>query len=130
MKTYYLFSKNKKMGSKLISWASSLLLKDMKVVPSHVAVLVQLDNVTEQFVLESVLSSGVRIVPYKTWLQINEECYKIEFKSKVNMFSVLDSIWNKKYDWPGIGFFAWCFFKYFLYKDRFNKKNKWHSKNK
>lgn len=76
MKIYYLFSRNKKIGSRLISWASSLLVKDLDKVPSHAALLIDCENGI-QLVVESVLDSGVRIVPYITWQKINEECYKI-----------------------------------------------------
>lgn len=129
MKLHYLFSRNKKIGSRLISWASGLLLPDMQKVPSHVAILMSFDGVEESFVAESVLESGVRLVPYSTWKSLNEECYKIpcqtQFRDINEVFSVLTSIWGKKYDWKGLSFFALCFVRHLLFKTQFPKENKW-----
>jgi len=66
MKVDYLFSRNKKIGSKIISWASGLLIKDLEKVPSHVAILLD-----EHLVMESTLTTGVRAVPYSYWKKIN-----------------------------------------------------------
>mgnify|MGYP006921285106 CR=1 FL=1 len=56
MKIHYLFSRNKKVGSRLISWASSFFVKDLgKNIPSHIAILID-----DRFVIESVLEGGVR----------------------------------------------------------------------
>ena len=65
IKVHYLFSKNKKIGSKLIAWGTAHRC-DVDDVPSHVAILVE-----ERWVYESTLSSGVRVIPYKKWKEIN-----------------------------------------------------------
>lgn len=134
MRLHFLFSKNKKIGSRLISWASGLLLPDMKVVPSHVAILITFDDVSESFVAESVFESGVRLVPYSSWLVKNEECFKLPCAAKLNtmneVFDILVEIWDKKYDWLGVTFFAGCFIRHWLFKTPFPKENSWQSDGK
>lgn len=131
-KLYYLFSRNHKIGSRVISWASGLLVKDLNKIPSHMAILIEQDG-NESLVFESTLSSGVRIVPYKKWLEINEECYKIPcIKQRTNkeIFEKVNEYWGKKYDWSGIAFFIPCFLGYLLFKIPFPKYNLWQSDNK
>lgn len=129
MKLYYAYSRNKKIGSRLISWASGLLLPNMEKVPSHVAILMEFDGVEEKFIAESVMEAGVRIIPYSSWKQINEECYLIpciqEDRDANDVFSTLTEVWNKKYDKLGILFFAWCFVKHLVFKSKFPKENAW-----
>ncbi len=129
---YYLFSRNQKIGSRLIAWASGLVVKDLEKVPSHMAVLIEQDGY-EALVFESTLDANVRILPYKNWLLINEECYKIEcFKERTNseIFTHVYNLWGKKYDWGGIAFFAICFINHILFKIPFPKENAWQSNNK
>lgn len=121
------------MGSKLISWASGLLIKDLEKIPSHTAILVEIDELPEGFIIESVLESGVRIIPFSVWSAKNELCYKIPCEPSVtieNVFKVLKTIWNKDYDWPGIAYFAICFIRNFLFKTPFPKINKWQKEHK
>ncbi len=130
MKFYYLFSRNEKIGSRLISWASGLLVKDLEKIPSHMALLIEMDNCQEALVFESVLEAGVRIVPYSKWKEINEECYKIECKQErtvEEIFGWVNQYWGKKYDWPGIAYFAWRFLLHFVFKADFPKENAWQS---
>lgn len=131
-KLYYLFSRNHKIGSKLISSASGLLVKDLAKVPSHMAILIEQENY-ESLVFESTLESGVRIVPYYNWLQINEECYKIACPKQNNLeniFSKVQEYWGKKYDWLGILFFGLCFLRHYLFNIDFPKENAWQSDDK
>lgn len=131
MKLYYIFSRNKKIGSKIISFFSGLLIKDLEKTPSHVALLIEFNGLNETFIIESVMHGGVRILPYSSWKKINEECYKITcitpFKDINEVFNILSIIWNKKYDWKGLLFFALCFLKHFLFKTPFPKENLWNS---
>jgi hypothetical protein len=129
MTIHYLFSKNKKCGSKLISWGSALFpahttnLKNE--IPSHVAILV--DGV---FVIESTLTTGVRVVPYSKWKQINKELYKIERNTKGECIKcLLFEVWGKKYDWFGIVYFAYCMFKHLAFTSHLPNKNKWEREN-
>lgn len=122
MKVDLLFSRNKKCGSKLIAWASALLVKDLEKVPSHVAVLLD-DN----FVIEAVLHGGVRMLPFSQWLQINELCYRIPGgeKSSEEVAKEYESCWGKSYDWLGLCFFGLCFIKHLLFGTPFPKENAW-----
>lgn len=132
MKVYYLFSRNQKIGSKTIAWASSLLVKDLERVPSHMAILIHPEN-NEPLVFESTLETGVRIIPYNNWLQFNEECYKIlcpKIRTSEEIYDNVYSLWGKKYDWGGIGFFAISFIKHFFFKSTFPKKNLWQKESK
>lgn len=133
IKLYYLFSRNEKIGSKIIAFGSSLLVKDLEKVPSHMALLVEIDGWPESFVLESVLETGVRIVPYLKWLEINEECYKIPCKEERKLEEIVKythDYWGKKYDYPGIAYFAWRFFLHLVWKLPFPKENAWQSDDK
>ncbi len=127
MKLYYIFSRNKKIGSRLIAWASGLLVKDLDKVPSHMAILIDV-GLGESFVFESILETGVRIIPYTNWLKINEECYKIMCPQDRNLEDILNKVneyWGKKYDWYGIAFFALCFINHLVFKKPFPKDNAW-----
>ena len=131
-KLYYLFSRNQKIGSRLIAWASGLLVKDLQKVPSHMAILIEQEGF-EPLVFESTLDSNVRILPYNNWLKINEECYKIECpkeRTSSEIFKKIKDLWGKKYDWPGIAYFALCFIRHILFKVDFPKDNAWQSDNK
>ncbi len=132
MKLYYLFSRNQKIGSKLIAWASGLLVKDLRKVPSHMAILIEQEGY-ESLVFESTLDSNVRILTYTSWLKINEECYKIECpkqRSNSEIFTQVNALWGKKYDWLGIVFFALCFLGHILFKFPFPEENAWQSDDK
>ena len=128
MKLHYLFSRNKKIGSKLISWSSKLFkshVTNLKEIPSHVAILVN-----EMFVIESTLTTGVRIVPYSKWKQINEELYKIEYTTKGECIKcLLFEVWGKKYDWLGIIYFSYCMFKHLVFHSSLPNKNLWEREN-
>lgn len=134
MKVDYLFSNNSKLGSKLISWASSkedhvmydfdALGLDRAKIPSHAAVLLN-----EQLVVESTLSTGVRIIPYKQWKDRNNEIAKVPcFKQFLNSNEVLEHmlyLWGKSYDWKGLCFFALCFLKLIIFKKAIPNTNSW-----
>lgn len=124
---HYLFSKNKKIGSRLISWGTSYLEPKIKNVPSHVAVLVN-----NKWVFESTLESGVRRISYEKWLEINEEVEKIECTQERELGEVLDyfrSIKDKKYDYQGILYFSWRILLFITLKIKMPTKNRFNRKN-
>lgn len=127
MKIDYLFSRNKKWGSRVISWGSSFENIGLKDMPSHVAVLIN-----DSMVIESVLGKGVRIAPYKKWKEINEELYKIPcaqpYRSSREVIDELMSIWGKPYDWRGILYFSYCFIRLILLDKPMPAENKWERK--
>lgn len=129
MTYHYLFSKNKKIGSRFIAWGSSFFKEDIDQltngIPSHVAVLIN-----ECLVIESTLSTGVRIIPYNKWKEINEELYKIKCIQEYNNLEekkkeLLFEMWGKKYDYIGILYFAKAVLKYLLFNVPLPKQNKW-----
>jgi hypothetical protein len=103
VKVSYVFSKNTKIGSKLIVWATRFLAKDPNIVPSHCALL--LNN---KYILESTLEKGVNVRVFSEWLEHNElvACLDdgiIEYEAIKAQFL---GIKNKKYDYPAIVYFG------------------------
>jgi hypothetical protein len=102
---HFLFSRNHKLGSKLISWGTHSLNPRQEPTPSHIALLVN-----KRWVFESTLSDGVRIVSYKKWLEINEEvkcipCYK-QF-TYVDIKCEFKKLKKKRYDYFGVIYFGY-----------------------
>ena len=129
----YVFSKNQRYGSKLISWAGSLLIKDLEKVPSHGCIQIEFDNTSEGIIFESTMDGGVRLAPLSSWLKHNEICYVIVPKvqpNKEEVLSIISNMWGKKYDYPGILYFALCFVGFILFKRPFPKSNKWASRSR
>ena len=129
VKVEYLFSKRNQIGSKFISWGTKELLALLPdVVPSHVSVLLN-----GRWVFESTFSTGVRVISYKKWKEINEEVARITCR-KDRKYSEVKKIYqeirNKKYDWPGVIYFGWrvALKKYF--KIPIPKNNKWESEDR
>ena len=99
VEVHYLFSKNNKIGSKVIQWGTKHQ-HNLEETPSHIAMLVN-----NRWVHESTLFTGVRVISYSKWLEINEEVAKIpcaqerDYKEVKNLFK---EIKGKKYDWGGV----------------------------
>ena len=97
---HYLFSRRDLIGSKTISWGTKHLYPEFKKTPSHVAILVN-----NRWVHESTLDSGIRVMSYEKWLDINDEVAKIACEREWEYASIKDlfkSLRGKKYDWAGI----------------------------
>lgn len=105
MEIHYLFSKNKKIGSFIIRLGSFLVDSydfTFNNIPSHVAVLID-----ETYVIESVMSGGVRIIPYNKWLEHNTQVMKIKAGCHVeHPKDLMFEMWGKPYDKLGILRFA------------------------
>ena len=131
MKIEYLFSRNEKIGSKLIRWASSKEELGLRKedIPSHVAVLMN-----DKFVIESTMFTGVRMIPYEKWKQKNIEIFKIPCeqgdKPSGDVFHVLAKVWGKPYDWNGIAYFAVAFLNMILRGVELPKTNPWQKRKK
>lgn len=129
MKISYLFSKNGKIGSLLIQWASSFQsFENVKKsrIPSHVAILVD-----DQWVIESTFFTGVRIIPVSKWAKKNELLYLVERPPKESkvFLQKATSVWDKPYDWCGILFFTIKFMKLIMTGEELPKENPWQGKN-
>lgn len=127
MKVDMLFSTNNAAGSKLISWASKFENLGLEVYPSHVAILLN-----DSLVVESTLGSGVKIVPLIKWIYQNKLVAKIKLNDRRSseITDSLYSLYGKKYDWGGIMYFAWSFFRLIAFKSKLPKKNKLHASHK
>ena len=96
---HYLFSRNDKIGSRVISWATAHL-EDIKDTPSHTALLIN-----NRWVHESTLETGVRVISYEKWKKINTEVCKIESSVKRSYPIIKDmyrELRDRKYDWKGV----------------------------
>ena len=124
MKVEYLFSRNNKIGSKLISWAAKSEKLGLEDLPSHVAVLLN-----GNLVIESTLFTGVRLIPYEKWLEINTLVAKIPcdnlYRPSTEIFEHLCKFWGNKYDWFGIAYFSWCYIRLMLLGKELPTENKW-----
>jgi len=97
-----LFSRNKKIGSRLIS-RFTRFLSPFKETPSHTAILVN-----NKWVIESTLESGFRVIGYRKWLQLNE----IVYSSTTNLSwdfvkKRTKKLKGKKYDYFGVIYLGW-----------------------
>lgn len=128
VKVHYLFSRNELIGSKVIAWGTEHLT-DQLVTPSHIATLIN-----DRWVIESTLKTGVRVIPYKRWQEINEQVAKIpcaqEYREYDEIKSIYKGILNKKYDYAGVIYLGiyLCLNKYFGIK--MPKENAWHRRSK
>lgn len=123
----YLFSRQDKIGSHLISWASGKLLPDVNPVPSHIAVLVN-----NKFVFESTLDKGVHISFYDKWKRENQQLYILNDTEVYDMSQIkgiYKKMLGKRYDFIGIMYFSICFLGKFLFNRPIPQENKWQRPN-
>lgn len=105
VKVDIIFSRNKKIGSFIIRFATDHFNLFLHPTPSHVALLIE-----NRWIFESTFKNGVRIIPFEHWKKENEICYKhylgeYEYGQIKKLFRELLS---KKYDWPGVLFLGIC----------------------
>lgn len=124
MKIQYLFSKNKKIGSYLIRLGSYWINNydfTFNNTPSHVAILID-----ETYVIESIMSGGVRIIPYNKWLEHNIEILKINSDiCTEHPRDLMFEMWGKPYDTLGILRFAIDILRLKLFNIELPIKNQW-----
>ena len=122
MKVEFLFSRRNAIGSKIISWAANAENLNLLHNPSHAAILMN-----GKFVVESTMHSGVRLVPYFKWVEINEELYRIPSDDISRDFfdHQILTAWGKPYDWMGILYFACCYIKLMIFKTPLPIVNRW-----
>lgn len=125
VKIHALFSHNELIGSKIISHGTKHLVKDCPLT-SHVALLIN-----NRWVHESTGYTGVRVISYDKWKEINTEVARIEL-GEIEYQVVADKfreIKAKKYDYLGVIFLGLCIVPTFFGKS-LPKENKWESKEK
>jgi hypothetical protein len=104
MKIEYIFSRRDAIGSRFIAWGTKHLAPEIKDTPSHVAVLVD-----DTWIIESVMESGVRIVPFQEWSKGNIIVDVVPCKKNPHVMSSLHLIFSKfhkKYDMLGLIYFS------------------------
>ena len=100
----YLFSRNKLIGSRAISWGTKHL-ENVEDTPSHVAVLLN-----SKWVVESTLETGVRVISYAKWKIKNREVEAIECLQSWTMAEIKElfrPLKGLKYDYLGVLYFGW-----------------------
>lgn len=126
---HYLFSRNKKIGSKLISWGTKHLQPEISDTPSHIAILIN-----NRWVHESTLDSGVRVISYTKWLEINEEIDKIQCPIGPRDYSEIKTIFKEikgnKYDYLGVTYLGISLGANKFLGTSIPETNKWESKDK
>lgn len=124
----YIFSRNDKIGSFIIRNSTKQLQPEVEKSPSHVAILVN-----NKYVIESTLESGFRVIPYKKWLELNEELYKFECAQTWMMKEIKQlykPLKNKKYDFKGVLYFSWRIILNLFFRIEMPLKNKWHQEDR
>jgi hypothetical protein len=119
-----IFSKNSKIGSKLIACGTKHLASNRTPV-SHTALLIN-----ERWVHEST-GKGVKVRSYDVWITEHQEVARVqlidqEYQEVADHFRAIQ---DKKYDIPGVMYLAICIALNLIGKP-IPKVNKWQSKNK
>lgn len=126
VKIDFIFSKSSKIGSKFLSWGTRHLSKSNKDF-SHSAILVG-----SRWVIESTLESGVRVTPYKKWLEDKTKTFRVE-GPKMDYSEVkkeFKRIKNKGYDWIGVLYFGFFIALNKYFNKPIPKNNKWENPDK
>lgn len=99
VEVWVIFSRNKKIGSKLISWGTKHLSSTPPPIPSHAAFLIE-----ERWVFESTIEKGISVSTWSKWSEKNElldMIYLGEYDYDVikALYRDLDGL---KYDYLGV----------------------------
>lgn len=118
----------KYMGSKIISWGTKTL--EPTLTPcSHLCIILR-----KTLVIESTLSTGVRIIPYSHWIKDNKVIYSFEkpYKSGLSQYipKIMNKMWGKPYDYAGILYFAWRIILLLSIRKALPTTNKWDNPSK
>jgi len=121
-----IFSHNHLIGSKLIANGTKHLAQSLNVKASHTAVLIN-----ERWVHESTGHSGVRVISYDLWKQINTEVGRVQLESREyqEIADEFRKIKDKNYDYPGVIYLGLCIVPTF-FGLKLPEKNKWESPNR
>lgn len=115
-------------GSRLISWGTKTLEPTLEPC-SHLCIILR-----KTLVIESTLTTGVRIIPYNHWIKKNRvvHSFEKEYDGKLSQYIplVMDKMWGKDYDYPGILYFAWRLALWLFLRIALPKVNKWNSPEK
>lgn len=115
-------------GSRIISWSTKVLEPDLEPC-SHLCIILK-----KTLVIESTMTTGVRIIPYSHWIKDNEVIHSFEspFDGKLSMYipELMEKLWGKKYDKLGILYFSWRMLLFLFLNKPLPIINKWDSPDK
>lgn len=128
----YLFTNNKKIGSRAISWGSKYEWQNINSTPSHSGLLF-----FNSIVLHSNFN-GVHIEPLYFFRKKNTLVCSIKRNKKQRsecechgLFErYVKKAWGQKYDYTAIFYFTWRIFLKKLFNKPMPLVNKWESPNK
>lgn len=128
-KLEYVFSASNKIGSKTIAWGTAHHNTTSYKTPSHVCILVN-----DCLIIESTLTTGVRIIPYYAWmLSGNKIEHSITCTNSRHWDEVMQSVlrlYGRKYDYLGILYFSFRLLLEKYLKLKLPTKNKLQSKDR
>lgn len=126
VKVFLLFSRNKKIGSRFISWLTKHRNTTKFVTPSHTALL--LNN---KWVFESTCDKNVRVISLNKWKQINEVCHfdDLGVFDYQDIANIVRSIKGRRYDFLGVLYLGICLLLNKFFKLPIGSKNYFESKN-
>ena len=118
----------KYLGSKVINWGTRDLEPTLEPC-SHLCIILR-----QTLVIESTLSTGVRIIPYSHWIKENKILYAFEKPYEGNLSeyipAIMHKMWGKPYDYMGILYFTWRVALKMICGAPLPKTNKWDSPTK
>jgi len=87
----------------------------------------------DRWIYESTMETGVRVIKYIDWLNINEEVFKskeIEGFDYNNIKPKINKLKESKYDYLGVIYYSLCVLMKLIFKKPIPKLNRWQSNNK
>lgn len=126
-----LFSRNDKIGSRLISWGTKHEGEKIKETPSHLSLLF-----FSSLMLESVLGEGVRLNYLRTFHKKNQILAAFQWKKGsvsedyIPFKKVARLYHGQKYDWMGILWYSFAVLRHKIFKTGISKKNRWEKADK
>ncbi len=125
---HYLFSNNKKIGSRAIMWGTQHQYPKLQKIPSHVAILIN-----NKWVFQSTLEKDVHIISYTKWLEVNNEITKIactQTRYYEDIKAMFKNLKGQKYDWGGVIYLGLWLAINKLSGRTIPTHNRWHSSDK
>lgn len=114
----------KYIGSMVISRGTQALEPELEPC-SHLCIILR-----KTLVIESTLTTGVRIIPYSCWIKDNRVVYAFEkpFVDRLSKYipMIMEKMWDKPYDYIGILYFAWRLALLLAFRIELPKVNKWN----
>lgn len=126
VRVFLLFSRNKKIGSRFISWLTNHRNNTKFMTPSHIALL--LNN---KWVFESTCDKNVNVVSLNKWKQIHEICHfdELGIFEYQDIANIIRLIRGRRYDFLGAFYLGVRLLLNKFFKLSIGSKNYFESKN-